>query len=256
VTHPGFEVAGRTALVTGSSRGIGRVLAQGLAEAGCTVVLNGHDEHRLESARAELSARTGGSVHAVVFDVTDPEAVESGVAAVEDRVGPLDILVNNVGAQHRAPLLEFPDEHWYRLLDTNLTSAFLVGRAVARRMVPRGAGKIVNIVSLQSEVARAGIAPYAATKGALKMLTKGMCADLAPAGIQVNAVGPGYIATELTADLVSDPEFDAWVRGRTPAGRWGEPADLVGPVLFLCSPAADFVNGQILYVDGGMLAVL
>jgi gluconate 5-dehydrogenase len=254
--HPGFDVSGRTALVTGSSRGIGRALAQGLVEAGCTVVLNGHDEERLEATRAEMAARTGGAVHAVAFDVTDPDAVESGVAAIEEQVGTLDILVNNVGTQHRATLVDFPDQDWYRLIDTNLTSAFLVGRAVARRMAPRGAGKIVNIVSLQSEVARPGIAPYAATKGALKMLTKGMCADLAPAGIQVNAIGPGYIATELTSDLMADPDFDAWVRGRTPAGRWGEPADLVGPLLFLCSPAADFVTGQILYVDGGVLAVL
>ncbi len=254
--HPGFDLSGRTALVTGSSRGIGRGLAQGLVEAGCTVVLNGHDAERLEAARAEMAARNGAVVHAVAFDVTDPDAVESGIAAVEEQVGTLDILVNNVGAQHRAALVDFPDQDWYRLLDTNVTSAFLVGRSVARRMVPRGAGKIVNIVSLQSEVARPGIAPYAATKGALKMLTKGMCADLAPAGIQVNAVGPGYIATELTSDLMADPEFDAWVRGRTPAGRWGVPADLVGPVLFLCSPAADFVTGQILYVDGGVLAVL
>ena len=254
--HPGFDLSGRTALVTGSSRGIGRGLAQGLVEAGCTVVLNGQDAGRLEATRAEMAASTGGAVHAATFDVTDPDAVETGIAAIEEQVGTLDILVNNVGAQHRAALVDFPDQDWYRLLDTNVTSAFLVGRAVARRMVPRGTGKIVNIVSLQSEVARPGIAPYAATKGALKMLTKGMCADLAPAGIQVNAVGPGYIATELTSDLMADPEFDAWVRGRTPAGRWGVPADLVGPVLFLCSPAADFVTGQILYVDGGMLAVL
>lgn len=254
--HPAFDLSGRTALVTGSSRGIGRGLAQGLVEAGCTVVLNGHDGERLEAARAETAARTGKAVHAVAFDVTDPDAVESAVAAIEERVGPLDILVNNVGTQHRAALVEFTDQDWYRLFDTNVTSAFLVGRAVARRMVPRGTGKIVNIVSLQSEVARPGIAPYAATKGALKMLTKGMCADLAPAGIQVNAVGPGYIASDLTADLMADPEFDAWVRRRTPAGRWGVPADLVGPVLFLCSPAADFVTGQILYVDGGVLAVV
>ena len=256
MTHPVFDITGRTALVTGSSRGIGRALATGLAEAGCTVVLNGRDARRLEAARAELAERTGAAVHAAGFDVTDPAAVTDGVARIEREIGAIEILVNNTGAQHRAPFLEFPDADWYRLLDTNVTSAFLVGREVARRMVPRGSGKIVNVASLQSEVVRPGIAPYAATKGALKMLTKGMCADLAPSGIQVNAIGPGYFETELTAALVADPEFSAWVRGRTPAGRWGRVEDLVGALLFLCSPASDFVNGQILYVDGGMLAVL
>jgi gluconate 5-dehydrogenase len=256
MTHPVFDITGRTALVTGSSRGIGRALATGLVEAGCTVVLNGRDARRLEAARAELAERTGAAVHAAGFDVTDPAAVTDGVARIEREIGAIEILVNNTGAQHRAPFLEFPDADWYRLLDTNVTSAFLVGREVARRMVPRGSGKIVNVASLQSEVVRPGIAPYAATKGALKMLTKGMCADLAPSGIPVNAIGPGYFETELTAALVADPEFSAWVRGRTPAGRWGRVEDLVGALLFLCSPASDFVNGQILYVDGGMLAVL
>jgi gluconate 5-dehydrogenase len=256
MSHPLFDVTGRTALVTGSTRGIGRALATGLLEAGCTVVLNGRDEERLTAARADLAERTGGDVRTAAFDVTDPPAVVDGVAAVEAAVGGLDIVVNNTGAQHRAPLLEFADADWYRLLDTNLSSAFLVGREVARGMSRRGAGKIVNIASLQSEVARPGITPYAATKGALKMLTKGMCADLAPAGIQVNALGPGYIETELTAALVADEAFSAWVRDRTPAGRWGQVEDLVGALLFLCSPASDFVNGQVLYVDGGMLAVL
>ena len=256
MSHPLFDVSGRIALVTGSSRGIGRALATGLLEAGCTVVLNGRDEDQLDAARGELAAVTGGAVHAVAFDVTDPQDVVRGIAAVEDAAGALDILVNNTGAQHRAPFLQFPDEDWYRLLDTNLSSAFLVGREVGRRMAPRGRGKIVNVTSLQSEVARPGIAPYAATKGALTMLTKGMCADLAPAGIQVNALGPGYIETELTAALVADADFTTWVVGRTPAGRWGRVEDLVGALLFLCSPASDFVNGQTVYVDGGMLAVL
>ena len=256
MSSPLFDISGRRALVTGSSRGIGRALARGLLDAGATVVLNGRDEERVEAAREELSAQTGGTVHAVAFDVTDPADVVRGIAAVEDVVGGLDILVNNTGAQHRAPFLEFPDQDWYRLLDTNLSSAFLVGREVGRRMAPRGSGKIVNVTSLQSEVARPGIAPYAATKGALTMLTKGMCADLAPAGIQVNALGPGYIETELTEALVADADFTAWVVGRTPAGRWGTVEDLVGALLFLCSPASDFVNGQTVYVDGGMLAVL
>lgn len=246
MTHPLFDIRGRTALVTGSSRGIGRALARGLLEAGCDVVLHGRDAARVEATARELGGRP------VAFDVTDPDAVAAGVQAA----GPVDILVNNVGIQHRAPLLDFPDDAWRRLLDTNVTSAYLVGCAVARGMVERGAGKIVNVASVQSRLARPGIAAYAATKGALKMLTQGMCADWAPHGLQVNALAPGYIDTELTAPLVADPRFSEWVRNRTPAGRWGRPEDLVGALLFLASPASDFVNGQTLYVDGGMVAVV
>ena len=253
---PRFDISGRVALVTGSSQGIGFALARGLAEAGCRVVLNGRDEAKLVRACTALADDTGGEVIACPFDVTDPARVADGIATVERDVGPLEILVNNTGAQHRAPLVDFADADWYRLLETNLTSAFLVGREAARVMVPRGHGKIVNICSVQSEVVRPGIAPYSATKGGLKMLTKGMCADLAPSGIQVNGLGPGYFETELTAALVADEAFSGWVRGRTPAGRWGQVDDLVGALVFLVSPAADFVNGQILYVDGGMLAVL
>ncbi|MFI2643548.1 SDR family oxidoreductase [Streptomyces sp. NPDC018610] len=251
--HPLFDIRGRTALVTGSSRGIGLALARGLAEAGCTVVLNGRDAGTLARAAAALP---GDRAHTAAFDVTDGASVAAGIADVEERVGPLDILVNNAGMQLRAPLLEFTDADWHRVLDTNLTSAFLVGREAARRMTGRGHGKIVNICSLQSEVTRPGIAPYAAAKGALKMLTKGMCADWGPHGVQVNGLGPGYIATELTRPLVEDEEFSAWVRRRTPAGRWGRTGDLVGALLFLASPAADFVSGQVLYVDGGMTSVL
>jgi gluconate 5-dehydrogenase len=252
MSHPLFDIGGRRALVTGSSRGIGLALARGLAEAGCTVVLNGRDAGRLTKAAADLP----GDVRTAVFDVTDGASVAAGIADVEQRVGPLDILVNNAGMQLRAPLLEFTDSDWHRILNTNLTSAFLVGREAARRMTERGHGKIINICSLQSEVARPGIAPYAATKGALKMLTKGMCADWGPYGVQVNGLGPGYIETELTQPLVADEEFSAWVCRRTPAGRWGRTEDLVGGVLFLASPAADFVSGQVLYVDGGMTSVL
>ncbi|RVU25206.1 SDR family oxidoreductase [Streptomyces antnestii] len=253
-THPLFDISGRRALVTGSSRGIGFALARGLLEAGATVVLNGRDEAALDAAASELGGL--GPVHTAAFDVTDGPSVAAGIAGVEERVGPLDILVNNAGMQLRAPLLEFTDTDWHRVLDTNLTSAFLVGREAARGMVARGHGKIINICSLQSEVVRPGIAPYAATKGALKMLTKGMCADWGPSGVQVNGLGPGYIETELTAPLVRDEEFSAWVRRRTPAGRWGSTDDLVGGTLFLASPASDFVSGQILYVDGGMTSVL
>ncbi|MFF1357066.1 SDR family oxidoreductase [Streptomyces sp. NPDC058297] len=254
MTHPLFDISGRTALVTGSSRGIGFALARGLLEAGATVVLNGRDEAALKAAASELSGLN--PVHTAAFDVTDGPSVAAGVAGIEEGVGPLDILVNNAGMQLRAPLLEFTDADWHRVIDTNLTSAFLVGREAARGMVERGHGKIINICSLQSEVVRPGIAPYAATKGALKMLTKGMCADWGPSGVQVNGLGPGYIETELTAPLVRDEEFSAWVRRRTPAGRWGRTDDLVGGTLFLASPASDFVSGQILYVDGGMTSVL
>ncbi|MGW4389596.1 SDR family oxidoreductase [Streptomyces sp. NPDC004685] len=257
MSHPLFDISGRTALVTGSSRGIGFALARGLLEAGATVVLNGRDESALADAAERLSEQTGkGPVHTAAFDVTDGPSVAAGIAGVEERVGPLDILVNNAGMQLRAPLLEFTDADWHRVLNTNLTSAFLVGREAARGMVERGHGKIINICSLQSEVVRPGIAPYAATKGALKMLTKGMCADWGPSGVQVNGLGPGYIETELTEPLVRDEEFSAWVRRRTPAGRWGRTDDLVGGTLFLASPASDFVSGQILYVDGGMTSVL
>lgn len=258
-SHPMFDVTGRTALVTGSSRGIGRALATGLLEAGCAVVLNGRDPATLRTAQDELrplAERNGGKLHAVAFDNADPAAVSEGVRRAEEMAGPLDIAVCNTGAQHRAPFLEFEHADWSRLLETNLTSTFLVAREVGRGMAERGRGKIVTICSLQSEVSRPGIAAYAATKGALKMLTKGMCADLARFGIQVNGIGPGYFETELTAPLVGDPDFSQWVRERTPSGRWGQTNELVGTLLFLVSSASDFVNGQVVYVDGGMLAVL
>jgi gluconate 5-dehydrogenase len=254
--HPLFDVTGRIALVTGSSRGIGRALAEGLAQAGAEVVLNARKADALACVADQIRASTGATLHAVPFDVTDSAAVATGIAEIEKTVGPLDICVNNAGMQRRAPFTEFTVEDWNALLATNVTSAFLVGREVAIRMQQRGRGKIINIASLQSEVSRPGIAPYAATKGAIKMLTRGMCADLAGSGICVNAIGPGYFETELTSALVADETFSAWVRARTPAGRWGKVEDLVGTLIYLASDASAFVNGQIVYVDGGMLAVL
>jgi len=250
-----FDLSGRLALVTGSSRGIGLALARGLGQAGARVVLNARSQEGLDLAVAGLVGEEI-EAHAVRFDVTDAAAVTAGIEQIEAELGPIEILINNAGIQDRRPLEDFPPEAWRRLLETNVTSAFLVGQAVARRMLGRGHGKIINICSLQSEVARPGIAPYSASKGALKMLTKGMCADWAPGGIQVNAIGPGYFATELTEPLRSDPEFDAWLRARTPARRWGDPSELVGAAVFLASAASDFVNGQTIYVDGGVLAVL
>lgn len=254
--HPLFDLHGKIALVTGSSRGIGRALATGLAEAGALVVLNGRDGEVLHRTRDEIADATGASVHARAFDVTDSAAVADAAVSIEREIGPVEIVVNNTGVQHRAPLLEFGDDDFRRVLDTNLTSAFFVGREFARAMTGRGHGKIVNICSVQSELGRAGITPYAASKGGLKMLTRGMCADLAPLGLQVNALAPGYFATELTTALVENEEFTAWLSARTPAGRWGRTDELVGALLFLASHASDFVNGQILYVDGGMTAVV
>src|SRR4051794_41450088 len=215
-----FHIAGRTALVTGSSRGIGRALALGLVEAGCSVAVHGRDRGTLEERVAGLAgtaAAAGARVEAVAFDVTDAEAVEAGVAEVEAQLGPLDILVNNAGVQHRSPLLDFPDDAWRRVLETNLTSAFLVGRAVARGMVARGRGKVVNVASLQSELARAGTGPYAASKGGLKMLTRAMCAEWGPAGGPGNAVGPGGLKTGPTAGAGAAPPVAARGRGGPPA---------------------------------------
>lgn len=251
-----FDLTGRTALVTGSTRGLGHALAQGLLEAGARVVVHGRDPAAAAAAATELARRTGGETRSAAFDVTDGAQVADGVAQVEAAVGVPDILVNNAGIQRRAPLLEFTDADWDDLVATNLTSAFLVGRQVARGMAERGSGKIVNIGSVQSRLARPGIAAYGATKGGIAMLTQGMCADLAPLGVQANALAPGYFATDLTAALVADEEFSGWLARRTPAGRWGRVEELVGALVFLSSAASDFVNGQVLCVDGGMTAVV
>jgi len=259
MAHPLFDIDGKLAVVTGSSRGIGFALARGLLQAGTSVVLNGRGVAALAVAVAELAAEDpawAGRVHPVPFDVTSEAAVTEAVRLIERDIGPIDILVSNAGTQLRGTITDYPLTAWNDLVATNLTSAFLVGREVARHMVPRGRGKIINIASLQSEASRPGIAPYAATKGGIKMLTKGMCADLAGHGIQVNAIGPGYFVTDLNASLKEDAAFDAWLTRRTPAGRWGQPHELVGTLLYLASPASDFVNGQTIYVDGGVLAVL
>jgi gluconate 5-dehydrogenase len=252
-----FDLTGRTALITGAGQGIGLALAAALARAGARVVLNGRGPAKLAAAAQALRDR-GHEAAVAAFDVTDAAAVEAGVQAAWGAfAGGVDILVNNAGLQHRAPFAEFPLEAWRRLSATNIDGPLFVGRAVAARMIERGSGgKIVNVCSVQSELGRPNIAPYAATKGALKMLTKGMAIDLGRHGIQVNGLGPGYFRTELTMPLVADAAFTAWLTARTPAGRWGEVEELGGAAVFLASKASDFVTGHVLYVDGGVTATL
>jgi gluconate 5-dehydrogenase len=250
-----FDLTGRRALVTGSGQGIGLALASGLGQAGATIVLNGRHADKLERAADTLHAN-GITVELAPFDVTEQSAVLAGVARIEAEYGPIDVLVNNAGIQRRAPLQDFPAETWRELMRANLDSVFFVSQAVARAMIARRRGKIINVCSVQSELGRPSIAPYAASKGAVKMLTKGMCADWARHGLQINGLGPGYFVTELTKPLVEDAEFTDWLCKRTPAGRWGQVEELAGAVIFLASSASDFVNGQILYVDGGMTSVV
>ena len=253
--NPLFDLTGRTALITGSSQGLGFAFARGLAQAGAALVLNGRNTTKLAAAAEQLRAE-GARVTTAAFDVNDSAAIATGVARIEAEFAPIDILLNNAGIQRRAPLLEMNEGQWREVIDTNLTSAFLVTRAVAPRMITRRAGKIINICSLMSDVGRPTIANYSAAKGGLKMLTRSMTVEWAKHNLQINGIGPGYFVTELTKPLVENPEFNKWICGRTPAGRWGQPEELVGAAVFLASRASDFINGQIIYVDGGILASL
>jgi gluconate 5-dehydrogenase len=255
MSFPLFDLSGRRALVTGSSQGIGLAIAAGLAEHGAAIVLNGRDEAKLKSA-ADRLRNAGHSVAVALFDVTDAKAVQQGVSAIERDVGAIDILVNNAGMQFRSPLEEFPAERWEQLLKTNVSSVFYVAQAVARHMIERRQGKIINIASVQSELARPGIAPYTATKGAVRNLTRGMCTDWARHGLQINAIAPGYFKTPLNQALVDSAEFSSWLEKRTPAARWGNVEELVGAAVFLSGKASSFVNGHTLYVDGGITVSL
>lgn len=240
---------------TGSTRGLGNAIARGLGDAGARIVLNGRSAQAVAET-AEVMRADGYTVFEAAFDV----ASEANVVATFERFDAeglaVDVLVNNAGIQHRQPMVELSLADWQRVIDTNLTSAFLIGREAARRMIPRGHGKIVNIGSLTSELARVTVIPYTVAKGGLKMLTKGMTAEWAKDGIQANAIGPGYMLTDMNEALINNPQFDAWVKGRTPAARWGKPEELVGAAVFLSAPASDYVNGQMIFVDGGMLSVL
>ncbi|MEM7756400.1 MAG: SDR family oxidoreductase [Planctomycetota bacterium] len=250
-----FSLVGTRALITGSSQGIGFALAKGLADAGAEIVLNGRDTTKLAAAATALRS-ADGTVHELPFDVTDHTAARTEIDRFESETGPVDILVNNAGMQHRAPLEDFPFEAFEKLLQTNIASVFHVGQACARYMISRGRGKIINIASVQTALARPGIAPYTATKGAVANLTKGMATDWAQYGLQCNAIAPGYFDTPLNAALVADPDFTKWLEARTPARRWGNVEELVGAAVFLASPASSFVNGHTLFVDGGITASL
>jgi gluconate 5-dehydrogenase len=260
---PLFDLTGRTALVTGSTRGIGFALAEGLAQAGARVIINGTREQAVADAVAALDAklpaaqRAGPPTRGRAFDVTDEAAVSAAFDHWDSEQIAVDILVNNAGIQFRQPLVDLKLADWQRVIDTNLTAAFIVGREAARRMIARGTGgKIVNIGSLTSEAARATVGAYTAAKGGIKMLTRAMSAEWAAHGIQANAIGPGYILTDMNAPLVANASFDAWVKSSNPAQRWGKPEELVGTAVYLASAASSYVNGQIIYVDGGWLAVL
>nr|WP_111300436.1 glucose 1-dehydrogenase [Paracoccus saliphilus] len=250
-----FDLTGKTALVTGSSRGLGRAFAEGLAAAGARVILNGQGHDRLQTTAAEMRA-DGHDVQTVAFDVADEAAVVAAFERLDSEAEHVDILVNNAGIQFRRPMLELDSADWRRVIEINLTSAFIVGREAARRMAERGRGKIINVGSVNSQLARATIAPYTAAKGGIKMLTQAMAAEWGAKGIQANAIGPGYMVTEMNKALLENADFDAWVKARTPVHRWGLPEELGGTVIYLASDASNYVSGQIIYVDGGMTSVL
>ncbi len=250
-----FDLSGRIALITGSSRGLGLTLATGLGQAGATLVLNGRNEETLHRAVNKLCSE-GINVSGYAFSVVDKDCIKKQVQKIEKDLGPIDILINNAGIQKRAPIVEIEEVVWQEVIDINLTGVFLTSQQVAKGMIDRGKGKIINICSLQSEVGRPSIAPYTASKGAVKMLTRAMSVEWAQYNIQVNGIGPGYFATEMNTALIEDPVFDSWIKSRTPARRWGEPEELIGAAVFLASDASSFVTGQIIYVDGGVLASL
>lgn len=250
-----FSLAGRRALITGSSRGIGLALARALGGAGAEIILNGRDTEALGIAAEALNAE-GIAARGLAFDVTSPDSVAEAVAWCEAELGPIHILVNNAGMQHRAPLEDFPDDSFDRLMTTNVSSVFNVSKAVARPMIARRSGKIINICSVMSALSRRSVAPYAASKAAVANLTRGMAADWAGHGLHINGIAPGYFRTELNAALSADADFNLWIEKRTPMGRWGDVAELGGAAIFLASPASSFVNGHILYVDGALTATV
>jgi gluconate 5-dehydrogenase len=251
-----FDLTGRTALITGSGRGLGLAYAEGLAAAGASVIINDLREENLTEAVSKLTAK-GYKARGMAFDVTREDAVQAAFSTLDKDGVSVDILINNAGIQHRTPMVDLELKDWQRVIDTNLTSAFIVSKEAAKRMIKRGkGGKIINIGSLTSEAARATVAPYTAAKGGIKMLSRVMAAEWAQFNIQINSIGPGYILTDMNTALIENKEFDTWVKNSNPAQRWGKPEELIGTAVFLSSAASDYINGQIIYVDGGWLAVL
>jgi gluconate 5-dehydrogenase len=250
-----FDLTGRTALVTGSSRGLGRAIAEGMGKAGARLIVNGTDPARVEAAVGDMRA-AGLAAEGSAFDVTDEIAIIRALEGLDQAGIEIDILVNNAGIQMRKPLVELSSADWRKVIETNLTSAFVIGREAAKRMIPRKRGKIINIASLASELARPTIAPYTAAKGGIKTLTKSMAVEWAASGIQANAIGPGYMLTDMNQALMNNADFNSWLMSRIPSKRWGRPDELIGAAIFLASEASNYVNGQTIYVDGGMLAAM
>ena len=250
-----FNIEGKKILITGSTSGIGNVFAEGLAKAGAIVILNGRAQKNVDAA-IESFSKKGVKTTGYAFDISNAGEVKVQIAQIENDLGSIDVLVNNAGIQYRAPLEEFNLDDWNNILNTNLTGAFIVTRETVKGMIQRRSGKIINICSLMSELARPSIAPYATAKGGLKMLTRAMATEWAKHNIQVNAIGPGYFKTDMTKALYENPEFDKWLCKRTPANRWGNPEELVGTLIYLSSDASSFINGQLIFVDGGITACI
>jgi gluconate 5-dehydrogenase len=251
-----FDLTGKRVLITGGTHGLGMAMAKGLGHAGATIITNGHTQEKMDSALA-LYKKEGIKAYGYLFDVTNEAVVEANIQKIEKEVGPIDVLINNAGIIMRVPILEMSAEDFRKVVDVDLTGPFIVSKHAGKKMIERRSGKIINICSMMSELGRNTVTAYAAAKGGLKMLTKNMATEWAKYNIQVNGIGPGYFATEQTAPIRIDGHpFNEFIINRTPAGRWGDPEDLVGTAIFLSSSASNFVNGQIIYVDGGILATI
>jgi len=251
-----FDLTGKRALITGGTHGLGMAMAVGLADAGATLIINGHSPDKLQEAKRAYLEK-GIEIHDYLFDVTNEEEVNRLIPVIENEVGPIDILVNNAAVIKRIPILEMKAAEFREVLDVDLTGPFIMAKSIVPGMIERGHGKIINICSMMSELGRNTVSAYASAKGGLKMLTRSMATEWARYNIQANGIGPGYFATAQTAPIRTDSHpFNEFILNRTPAGRWGDPSDLAGAAIFLASKASDFVNGIVLYVDGGILATI